>query len=529
MARELQGVEHPQQNQTTTVTTGATQQPRDRADDKTASPNLRWIFWLPAVLAGTFVVVVLAGLVLVSARSLERLTPMQQHLTHIERLHAISLKMEEALVGGLHGGIRITHYDLKRLHDDLRLAELEAVKTNPGSVGRLQELQALLDTPDREPLDILLEATTLLRSILVSERALHDELVETVAHDTHIELKLAVVLLFCLPLITGLTFFLLRHRIKRPLDELNGLLRRLAARDYRPVAVQTVEETTNLVKPVFISYNALVTRLNDLEEEHRALQLSLEEDVRQATGALLEQSRDLARAEKLAAVGELSAAMAHEIRNPLAGIQLACTKLGRQLPPEQQQKIDMVVSELKRVNSMLGERLNEARHSPEILSVVDLAELIQGLVSLVKYQVREGITLHAAVEPDLRCRLPESGLRQALLNLVMNAAGAIGDGGGDITLFARRSGDRVEIGVYDEGPGFPRHLLDSGVRPFVTGRVDGTGLGLAIVQRFTRTLSGELILENRPGGGACVTIRLPWTGHAVERQAAPAASGETSE
>ncbi|MEJ2590433.1 MAG: ATP-binding protein [Candidatus Thiodiazotropha sp.] len=500
----------------------------EKGDDKTASPNLRWIFWLPAVLAGTFVVVMLAGLVLVSARSLERLTPMQVHLTHIERLHSISLKMEEALVGGLRGGVRITHDDLKGLQDDLRIAEKEAAKTNPGSIGRLRELQSLLDDPDRDPLDILLEATSLLRNILASERKLHDELVETVAHDTRIELKLAVLLLFCLPMITGLTFFLLRHRIKRPLDELNGLLRRLAARDYRPVAVQTVEETTNLVKPVFISYNTLVTRLNDLEAEHRALQLSLEEDIRQATGALLEQARDLARAEKLAAVGELSAALAHEIRNPLAGIQLACTKLGRQLPPEQQQKVDMVVSELKRVNSMLGERLNSARHSPEILSVVDLPELVHGLVSLLKYQVSEGITLHTEVEPNLRCQLPESGLRQALLNLVMNAAGAMGEDGGNITLFARHNGDRVEVGVYDEGPGFPQQLLDGGVRPFVTGSVDGTGLGLAIVQRFTRALSGELILENRPGGGARVTIRLPWAGHTAHRPSASAGAGETS-
>jgi two-component system, NtrC family, sensor kinase len=491
-----------------------------QGNEKVMSPNLRWIFWLPAALAGAFVAVVLTGLVIVSARSLERLAPVQRHLTHIERLHTISLKMEETLVDGLRGDVRITRDDLKQLHNDLRLAEQEAVKTNPDSIGRLRELQALLDTPDREPAEILFEATKLLRNILASERQLHDQLVSIVARDTHLELNLSVILLFCLPLITGLTFFLLRHRIKRPLDELNGLLRRLAARDYRPVATQTVEETTNLVKPVFISYNTLVTRLSDLEAEHCALQLSLEEDIRQATGALLEQARDLARAEKLATVGELSAAMAHEMRNPLAGIQLACTKLGRQLPPEQQAKIDMVVSELKRVNNMLGERLNEARHSPEEHTVVDLPELIHGLVSLVKYQVSEGITLHTEVDPELLCLLPESGMRQALLNLVMNAAGAIGDSKGDITLFAHRSGDRVEIGVFDEGPGFPQHLLDSGVHPFVTGKTGGTGLGLAIVQRFTRTINGELILENLPSGGARVTIRLPWTGHAVARPAA---------
>jgi len=472
-------------------------------------PNLRWLFWLPAVLAAVMVVVMLAALVLVAGRSLQRLDPVQSHLLHIERLHAIGLRMDELLSRELQGGGTIDAADLQQLRNGVLAARQAAGDGNAETRQRLQTLEQLLGAADRSPREILLQATHLLRQIQNRERTLHNALVGIVARDSQLELRLALLLLVTLPLIVGLSFYLLRNRIKRPLDDLNSLLRRLASRDYRPVSETRVDESAGLIQPVYRSYNALVTRLAELEAEHRALQSSLEADVRRATTVLLEQAGDLARAEKLAAVGELSAAMAHEIRNPLAGIQLACTKLGRQLPPEQSRKIDLVVSELKRVNNLLSERLYEARHAPEPLVDVDVAALIDSLVALLNYQVPEPIRLATGVAPGLVCALPESGLRQALLNLVMNAARAIGEGEGRITVSARRRDERLEIEVADSGPGFPRSMIDSGVRPFVTGRVDGTGLGLAIVQRFARTFYGELRLENPPEGGARATLSLP--------------------
>lgn len=476
---------------------------------KGRGPGLRWFFWLPALLAAVIVAVMLAALVLVSARSLQRLTPVQDHLKHIERLHAIGLHMEELVDARSQQDLPISQADLKRLLLEVRSVEEAAPDTYPETLAQLSILKHLLASSKQPPREILLQATTRLRQIENRERMLHKDLVDIVARDSQLELKLALLLLLSLPLIIFVSFYLLKSRIERPLDDLNRLLRRLSKRDYRPVNEIQVEESAGLIQPVFRSYNALVNRLAQLEAEHRALQTSLEEDVKLATSALLEQAGDLARAEKLAAVGELSAAMAHEIRNPLAGIQLACTKLGRQLPPAQQQKIEMVVSELKRVNSMLGERLYEARHAPEPTVDVDVGDLVASLVTLLNYQVHENIRLQIDVVPGLICPVPESGLRQSLLNLVMNAAKVIGDEEGVITLFARRVEDRLEIGVSDNGPGFPRQMIDHGVQPFRTGRVDGTGLGLAIVQRFTRSLFGELRLENLEQGGARVTLVLP--------------------
>ncbi|MEJ2456126.1 MAG: ATP-binding protein [Candidatus Thiodiazotropha sp.] len=489
---------------------------------KIRSPNLRWLFWLPALLAAVIVGLMLAALVLVSAQSLQRLSPVQDHLNHIERLHGISLRIEDLLSSQLQQGRPIEDSDIAHLREEVKRAAAAAPDVNPDILQRLHSLETLLTSSGHPAREILLQADNRLRQIQNQERTLHGDLVDIVARDSRLEFQLAVLLLFLLPSLTLFSFYLLRNRIKRPLDDLNSLLRRLAARDYRPVAETQVAESAGLIQPVYRSYNALVNRLAELETEHRTLQMSLEQDVRRATSALLQQAGDLARAEKLAAVGELSAALAHEIRNPLAGIQLACTKLGRQLPPDQQQKIELVVSELKRVNSLLSERLYDARHAPESLVDVDVAELIGSLTALLNYQVPENIDLLTEVEPRLCCSLPESGLRQCMLNLVMNAAKAIGEGEGRISLFARRAGERLEIGVSDDGPGFPQSMIDQGVRPFVTGRVDGTGLGLAIVQRFVRTFSGELRMENRSAGGACVTLILPC--HESRR---PASAGDS--
>jgi two-component system, NtrC family, sensor kinase len=494
---------------------GQSKDPLATETARSKGPNLRWLFWLPALLAALIVTVMLGALVLLSAHSLQRLTPVQDHLIHIDRLHAIGLRIEELLARDLQQGQPIEEKDLQEIQADLQSAMNSAKLTQPDIRQRLQSLQTLLSTSAYSPRETLLQASNRLHLIQNLERAQHNALMGIVARDSRLEHQLALLLLLSLPLITVIIFYLLRHRIKRPLDDLNSLLRRLASRDYRPVSENQVEETASLLQPVYRSYNALVTRLAELEVEHKSLQLRLEEDVQRATTALLEQAGELARAEKLATVGELSASMAHEIRNPLAGIQLACTKLGRQLPPEQQQKIELVVSELKRVNNLLSERLYDARHAPETSVDVVVIELIDNLLALLKYQVPERIGLLTEVEADLHCLLPESGLRQSLLNLVMNAARAIGDGEGQITLFARQAEQRLLIGVRDTGPGFPQQMINQGVRPFVTSRVDGTGLGLAIVQRFVRTYSGELRLENPATGGACATLILPCQTHSV--------------
>lgn len=255
--------------------------------------------------------------------------------------------------------------------------------------------------------------------------------------------------------------------------------------------------------------NALVSRLQELEAEHRDREHTLEQRVREATEALLAQSRELSRAERLAAVGAVSAGLAHELRNPLAGIQLACSKLHQKMGDgEQSVRIAAVITDLKRINNLLTNQVDAARHAPEVLVKVRIGKVVDELLALVRYQVPPGIALEARVSDALQCVLPVAGLRQALLNLLLNAVQVLGDAG-QIVVAVNREHDRVVIRVSDDGPGFPEDMLRVGIRPFATGRAGGTGLGLAMVRRFVRDLDGDLELANRSPHGAQVILRLP--------------------
>lgn len=105
--------------------------------------------------------------------------------------------------------------------------------------------------------------------------------------------------------------------------------------------------------------------------------------------------------------------------------------------------------------------------------------------------------------------LPESGLRQALLNLLLNAAEAMEGGSGIICIKARQNDRKLKIDVLDTGPGFSQDLLEHGIRPFRTSRKRGTGLGLAMVQRFVKNMDGSISLSNQETQGACVSLSLP--------------------
>ncbi|MEI7797020.1 MAG: ATP-binding protein, partial [Methylococcaceae bacterium] len=133
--------------------------------------------------------------------------------------------------------------------------------------------------------------------------------------------------------------------------------------------------------------------------------------------------------------------------------------------------------------------------------------LIHDLVTLVRYQIPENLQLQFAAPNTLTVYLPESGLRQALLNLLLNSADALEEKSGEILISASQTAENVQIEVRDNGQGFAQEWLDYGIRPFRTSRERGTGLGLAMVQRFVKNNNGTLTLDNNHG--AIVQITLP--------------------
>jgi signal transduction histidine kinase len=229
-----------------------------------------------------------------------------------------------------------------------------------------------------------------------------------------------------------------------------------------------------------------------------------------ATQTLLEQQYSLARADRLAAIGEVAAELAHEIRNPLAGIQMAILNLRREIEhPDQLERLDLINAELKRMARLLNDMLNQSRHSPEVATAFDVRTLIRDLLALTRYQIAETISLAIDAPFPLPAHLPESGLRQALLNLILNAAEALEGAFGTIRIKAYTDKQGLHIDVQDDGIGFSRDMLEHGIRPFRTSRQRGTGLGLAMVQRFVKDVGGTISLTNQPTHGACVSLLLP--------------------
>jgi signal transduction histidine kinase len=469
---------------------------------------MRRFFWLPLGLAGVVVFLALVALVAMSWRSLDRLRPVQEHLSNITRIQDVAFSMEQTLLKGLRGG-RITHEELEKLRRKVvAIGSLEGT-VHPDTLRRLDNVASRIAQSDENPVGILFETFSEIRAVLANEREQHDSLLLGVTRSTRLEFRLAVALLVLLPLAGAVGLLILQQRAEQPLKDLQDLLDRLAGRDFRPVPEETLAQTTKLAWPAFDSYNSLVSRLQDLEAEHQDRERLLEQRVREATQALLAQSRELSRAERLAAVGAVSAGLAHELRNPLAGIQLACSKLQQKLGDDPQSaRIAAVITELKRINRLLSDQVDAARHAPEPSVPTNIATVVNELLGLLRYQVPEDFVLQSKVDENVYCVLPVAGLRQALLNLVLNAVQIQGDNG-RVEVSAVRHDGEVSIRVDDDGPGFAEETLRAGIRPFATGRIGGTGLGLAMVRRFVRDLDGDLALENRSPRGAQVILRLP--------------------
>jgi two-component system, NtrC family, sensor kinase len=369
----------------------------------------------------------------------------------------------------------------------------------------IRQLLAEIGDLDRvEKNNRLINALKVLSVALDSEVVARDHLLEKISRDTETELYLAS---FTFVMILVLTALFFHRRILHPLNDLKQLLQRLTEESYIPFATDHLDP---LILPVFHSYNEMVKHLAELEEANRLHAQSLQKEVRIATQALLEQQVSLARAERLAAIGEVAAELAHEIRNPLAGIQMAFNNLRRELNDRQQcERMELIASELKRLATLANNMLDQSRHSLEQASQFDVAVLIRDLVTLTRYQIAESIELMVDVPLPLRVNLPESGLRQALLNLLLNAADACEGGKGAIWVRAFKDDTGVNIAVIDNGSGFSQDMLEHGIRPFRTSRPRGTGLGLAMVLRFAKELGGAIKLANRQPKGACVTIVLP--------------------
>ncbi len=466
-----------------------------------------------AALGAAAVLVALLTLVVTSSNALRLVQPVHVHLQHMVSLHDVSSETHRLLARQLGADPPPSMADVEQVR--AKLAHLIATDRNlsTGSPTRIAKAREALVAFAKDPPAALLASLLEIKAALDLESRAQAKLVDEMHAYALAEYRIAIVTLVALPLIVAAAFLLLRGRVIESIERLAALLERLSRRDFAPVSIGN---DAGELKPVLETYNHLVQRLTDAEAENRARQKDLEGQVRAATGALLRQGRALAEADRLAAVGEASARIAHELRNPLAGIELALANLraesavdGFEPDAELHERLVPMISELQRMSRLLTGLLEQGARTPEAAADVALRPMIDETAKLVRYQARDDIEIGTDIDSELACFLPPDTLRQVIFNLLLNGVQAIGARAGRIGISALRSDDAVALMIEDDGPGLPADLLASGPRMFDTRRSGGTGIGLATVRRLVDGMGGRIDFANGAGGGARITVELP--------------------
>ncbi|MCG6948075.1 MAG: two-component sensor histidine kinase [Acidobacteria bacterium] len=453
------------------------------------------------LLSGCLIAIIGLSLLAVQARS--RLHTMRERGDHTSRMLRLGLRAQESFLE--HPGDRevVDPVIIEELRQELRKLRASGRALDPANDERLLRLTEILESDDEVSRNRLIEIVATMGNVLRTEATAQNSLWDATERAASRELALAVGICGVVPLLVVVMWWIRRRWIASPLDDLRRLLTELGSGDRHRVSVEAVHPS---LTPLFTNYNELVRRLDELEAIQRSHTANLEAEIRTATETLLEQQSTLARAERLAAVGETTANLAHELRNPLAGILMSLGNLRRETTDaDMTERLDLVIAEIERLTRLLNQALEAARHRPEPPRKVNLRELVTNLLNLMRYQIPDRIVLECTIDDDLHCNLPQDRVRQALLNLILNSVQAVGREPAHIAIGAKRENGNIEVTVCDDGPGFSNEILTGGVRKFATGG-SGTGLGLAMVRRVAADLGGEIKLTNMEPHGACVRL-----------------------
>jgi two-component system sensor histidine kinase PilS (NtrC family) len=217
--------------------------------------------------------------------------------------------------------------------------------------------------------------------------------------------------------------------------------------------------------------------------------------------------------QRLAAVGEMAAGIAHEIRNPLASMSGSIQVLRQELPlnPEQEQLMDIVLRESERLNETIKSFLAYARPQRAALKELDVRRLLHDAAALLRNssEINEAHRVVVDVpETPVSYEADEAQLKQVVWNLATNGLRAM-PAGGALRLSASVNGTGLVLAVQDEGVGIAAEELDGIFQPFRGAFFKGSGLGLSIVHRIVSDYGGEIRVTSEPGAGTTVTVRLP--------------------
>ena len=241
------------------------------------------------------------------------------------------------------------------------------------------------------------------------------------------------------------------------------------------------------------------------------------EQLEEANRSLRQAEEQVRRSERLAALGQLSAGLAHELRNPLGTIKASAEMLSRGVNENfdrdgavAREIAGFIISEADRTNSLVTRFLDFARPLQLKLAAAALPAVIDLAVAAARREATaRKVSIYRNDSPDLRPFAMDAELMQrVLVNLLVNAVQASPEGG-TVTIKTRGTDEQVEIDVIDRGCGVDPKMADSIFNPFVTTKATGTGLGLAIVSKIVDEHGGKVVFESAPGQGAVFRVQLP--------------------
>ena len=243
------------------------------------------------------------------------------------------------------------------------------------------------------------------------------------------------------------------------------------------------------------SFNSMISKLDEAKKELQVLHES-----------------ELARADRLASIGELASGIAHEIKNPLAGIGAAIQVISEGIAKDDPQKevLDEIMKQIERLNKTIKDFLAYARPTEPRMAIYDITDVAKKAVFLIRKQAENQ---KVTIEENYKYNIPgllidPEQVQQVMVNIMLNAVQAMPEGG-RLIISAKAEPKFVELSVTDTGKGIPKDNLAKIFTPFYTTKHQGTGLGLSISNRIIEKHNGSIRVESEVGRGTTFNIRLP--------------------
>ncbi len=294
-------------------------------------------------------------------------------------------------------------------------------------------------------------------------------------------------------------------------------LMRAGAADYlrKPFVSESLVkriDTVLSVRQVEIENRELIKERESLQGEIKQWNSRLEQRVREKSSELEQAHKEIIQSEKLAALGHMSAGMAHEIRNPLNSINLFAQILlsAEGLDEENQSYVYKITQEVERIDEILIHMLASNPNDNNKQQRIDLVEIIDKVLG--DYQVRisrQQIDLNLNIDRKVPLiRFDALEVEKIFTNLIGNALDEMPDGG-SLTIALQADVEKIIIMISDTGPGIETENIPRIFDPFFTTKEKGTGFGLSVVLRVVNNLGGRITVDSPPATGACFLIELP--------------------